>query len=293
MVGIDRAAAPTSGPPVATADPDAYTLAVSVSPHFGRLDASILWVVTKIFADAHDKRVKQGGYLFLAHLLRWCHIDQLSLFAGTELCDVATICIPNILKLCLNKQQNGWVWSYETTLKYLNLLVAAGVLVTRQGEPGIYYLPLGAYTLLPEQAAGQIAKLAGKRARVSQSAAFQRTVMHCALQGTPLLSPVREEVVQAASKDGFLVDEQELHQAAQAICAVIQRHQGVELLPAAMVEVMQVLCDHRPRLLKKTESRFVTNPKAAALLLASDAGRSTLSDEKGDSTKGGDSRWSE
>ncbi|MGH2638943.1 MAG: hypothetical protein ACRDF4_06645, partial [Rhabdochlamydiaceae bacterium] len=108
-----------------------------------RVHDSLLWVTCNIFASSRDRRVKRGGILFLAHLLRMSEIIQLSLFPGTEVGDVARIVIPNILKLCRKRQENGWGWCYDTTLKYLHLLIAASVLVTHPHEPGIYYLPFG------------------------------------------------------------------------------------------------------------------------------------------------------
>jgi len=234
-----------------------------VSPLFARVHPSILWVVAKIFAASRDGRVKKGGCVFLAHLLRFSSIDQLSLFPNTEVGDVARICIPNILKLCLNKHKNGWPWCYDTTLKYLHLLVAAGVLVTRPDERGIYYLPLGTYALLPEHAATQIEKLAGQRSRLSKSAAFKRTAVHCTLTGTV---PTLEDAWQADSPQpgALVVDEQEMQRLVQALCTTLHRCQGVALLPTTLVEVTRVLATHTPHVLKKSDGRVIMKAKEDA-----------------------------
>lgn len=255
--------------------------AQAVSPLIVRVDDSILWVVTRIFAAPGDRRVKRGGCVFLAHLLRFATLVQLSLFPATEVGDVARIAIPNILKFCRNKA-NGWPWCYDATLKYLGLLVAAGVLVTRPDEPGIYYLPLDIYALLPEYAGRRIEQLAAKRAKVSRSAAFKRTAIHCRLPGEQTLSPNPAWI--ADSPMDALLDGREMQQLVQALDAVIQNCQGVSLLPATLAEVTLLLARKLPHLMKKG-SPFLARPQGQAVQLieAAGSGRKHSQDQIADS----------
>lgn len=227
--------------------------ALEICPLVGQVHDSTLWVVDKIFADSRDRRVRRGGSLFVAHLLRLGTLIQLSLFPGTEAGDVVRIAIPNVLKLCLNRRKNGWGWCYDTTLKYIRLLVAAGVLITRPDEPGIYYLPLGAYALPPEHAARQVEKLAGQRSKVSRSTAFKRTALHSALIDEPWM-------VDSSGRDVLVVDESEMQRMVQTLCAAVQR-QGIAVQTATMVEMTRIVAKHAPRVLKKGDGRFVVRRK--------------------------------
>jgi hypothetical protein len=241
--------------------------ALAISHLIARVDESILWVVIKIFAASRDKRVKRGGCLFLAYLLRFSVVDQISLFPGTEICNVAKICIPNIRKISWSrawKQESGWPWCYETTTKYIGLLIAAGVLITRSGEPGIYYLPLGAYVLLPDHARKQLEKLAERRPRVSQSAAFKRTAIHCSLLsegGSP-----DDAWMVDSPKGALFMDELELQRMVQALDTTLQSCQGVALLPSTLVEMMRVVAKHAPRVLKK-DGRFIARSRDEVMQL--------------------------
>ena len=235
-----------------------YAAALAVSPLFARIDQSILWTVAKIFASSRDKRVKRGGYLFLAHLLRYSNVDQLSLYPGTEIGDVAKITIPNVLKLCLHKKHNGWLWCYETTLKYLNLLVVAGVLTARPHEQGIYYISLGSYALLPEHAAQQIEQLARKRPKLSRSTAFQRTAIHCTIQDMTAVSSAAPYLVDSASYAGNGIDEQDVKRAVHAICLAIERVQHIILEPTAMLEITRVFAEQTVRVFN---GKFVARTK--------------------------------
>ena len=237
--------------------------ALAISSLIERVDDSVLWIVIKIFAAARDRRVKRGGCLFLAHLLRFSTLVQLSLFQGTEVGDAARIAIPNILKFCQDKT-NGWPWCYDTTLKYLNLLVAAGVLATRPDEPGIYYLPLSPYALLPEHAAKKVEKLAGKRSKVSHSAAFKRTAVHCTLLGNGM--SVGDTWMVDSPKGILIIDELEMQHLVQALGAALQSCQGIALLPSTMVEVTRVVAKHAPRVLKK-DGRFIARSREEAMRL--------------------------
>src|SRR6185312_15739684 len=113
VLALDSTSPPES---LGIAENEDLQAALTISPIIRLVDTSILWVVAKIFAHAYDKRVKSGGFLFLAHLLRFSTLVQLSLFPGTEVCDAARIAIPNILKLCKEKKHNGWPCCYDTTL---------------------------------------------------------------------------------------------------------------------------------------------------------------------------------
>lgn len=236
----------------------------AISSLIEQVDDSVLWIVIKIFAAARDKRVKRGGCLFIAHLLRFSTLVQLSLFQGTEISDAARIAIPNILKFCKNRA-NGWPWCYDTTLKYLDLLIWAGVLVTRPDEPGVYYLPLNTYVLLPEYAARQVEKLAGKRSKVSRSAAFKRTAVHCTLLGDG--KPVGDAWMVDSPKGALVIDEQEMQQLVQALGAALQNCQGIALLPTTIVAMTRVVAKHAPRVLKK-DGRFFAREKTQLFLQA-------------------------
>ena len=171
---------------------DEFQEALSLCPHVARVDDSVLWVVSKIFDSARDRRVKKGGYLFLAYFLRLSTIDQLSLFPGTEKCDVAVVQVRRVIDLCkLPKDQ--WPWCYESTLKYLDLLVAAGVFERHhlgRGRGQAIHFPLRPYMLIPEGAEKRLSAMSTKRARVSASAAFTRVVQHCHTQpGSDVASP--------------------------------------------------------------------------------------------------------
>lgn len=250
----------------------------AISPLIDRFDDSVLWNVAKIFSAGHDKRVKRGGCVFLAYLLRFSTFVQRSLFPGTEVGDAARIAIPNILRICQNKE-NGWPWCYESTLKYLDLLVAAGILVKRPDEPGIYYLR-STYALRQEDAIERIEKLAKKRSKVSHSAAFKRTKDHCtkSCDGTSL-----DDLQMVDSPKGALVvDEQEVARLVQTLSAAIQRCQGVALLPSTLAEVMHIVATHAPSVLKKGAARFIARRSREATSLLSgdrrqpfDAGEST------------------
>jgi hypothetical protein len=242
---------------------DQYQEALEISEQLARVDSSLLNQITKIFATSKDKRVKRGGCLFTAHLLRFSVVDQLSLFPGSEICDVAKITIPNILKLCLDKARFQWPWCYDTTLKYIGLLVAAGILLQRPGERGIYYLPLGPYVLLPQHASQHIEKLIRKRAKVSKSAAFQRTVEQCLappIPGTP-------EFVDSALKAGISLDAREIQHTLQEIQGILQSQQGVTLLPSTVREMLRVLTEHTPRILQKRTGTPITVSAQSLLLL--------------------------
>lgn len=236
--------------------------AQTISGLIARVDDSILWVASRIFAAPHDRRVKRGGCVFLAHLLRFATLVQLSLFPETEVGDVARIAIPNIFKFCRNKA-NAWPWCYDATLKYLGLLVAAGVLVTRPDEQGIYYLPLDVYALLPEYAEKQIEKLATKRSKVSRSAAFRRTAVHCALPGKQI-STNASKIGDSSPFDAL--DEQEMQRLMQGLDAVIQQRQGVTLLPSTLAEMAQMIAREIPCILKK-KGAFLAKPRGQAVQL--------------------------
>lgn len=234
--------------------------AQAICPLIGQVHQSTLWVLAKIFAGDRDRRVKRGGILFAAYLLLHASLVQRSLFEGTEVGDVARICIPNVLKLC---RAEDWPWCYDTTLKYLRLLVTAGVLLTRPGEPGIYYLPLCAYVLLPEHAHGQLEKLATRRTKVSRSGAFKRTTIHCAVLDEPQIvdSP-------AGDPDVLLIDEGEMQRLVQSVCSTLQNAQDITLQPATIAQITRIVARHAPRVLKKRDGRFLVRSKeeAAALL---------------------------
>jgi hypothetical protein len=197
-------------------DEQHYQEALAICSLYALLDQSIRYALHTVFGPSTDKRVKRGGNIFIAHLLRFGSMVQDSLFPGTEICDCARIVIPNILAFT---KDPSWPWCYDTTLKYLNLLVAAGILITKPEERGIYYLPIGPYVLLQEHAKQQIEHLAHRRTKVSRSTAYMRTVQHC-------LTPPNAVVPEFAGPP-LSFDEQGMQQALSAIAAVLQRQQGV------------------------------------------------------------------
>ena len=233
--------------------------ALAISPLFARVDDSVLWVIIKIFASANDGRVV-NACLFLAHFLRISMVDQRSLFPNTEVCDVAVVALPSVRALSiLEKEKYQWPYCYETTLKYFGLLVAAGVFLkprVKRGNGVVYHFPLGIYTLLPEHAGREVAKLAKKRARVSRSNAYQRVAVHCSLEG--ISSAPGEAPVIFSSKVGSLgpeflaIDILEVQRVAQAISESVQRHQQVALLPAALLEIARVVSEHTLRVKKSS-----------------------------------------
>lgn len=259
---------------------DEVRAAQAICPLIRQIHESTLWTAHKIFSASRDKRVRVEGCLLIAHLLRFSIVVQTSLFPGTEICDVAKICIPNIRKISWSrawKQASGWPWSYETTLKSIDLLIAAEVLITRPGEPGIYYLPLGPYVLLPDHASQQIEKLAQKRAKVSRSAAFKRTTVHCALLEEPHIvdSPFGPEVLQ--------IDESEMQRFMSSVCATLRSEEHIALKPTTIAQLTKAVARHAPRVLKKRDGRFIVRPKEEAAALLS-APRSTTGDEIVDSS---------
>jgi hypothetical protein len=233
--------------------------AYAVCSLIDQVHPSLVWITCNIFASAHDKRVKRGGTLFLAHLLRFASIVQFSFFADTELSDFAKISIPNIAAICASrakKAHSGWPWCYDTTTKYLKLLIAAGILITRNDEPGIYYLPLNEYTLLPEYADQHIEQLASARPKVSKSAAFRRATIHCTLQGTPLSLSPEETMVDFPKSETFMVDFDAAQRTLKKISTVIRRSQHITLSPQAEVDLLHILKEDLPHLLKKNDGRF-------------------------------------
>lgn len=222
-----------------------------------RVDRSTLYVVRKIFADGQDRRVKRGGLLFLACLLRMSIVVQITLWDGTEICDAARIDIPNVYKLWEKRKVTGWKWCYDTTSKYLKLLVAAGVLITaeqvteekrrtKKGERGVYYLPLGNYAFRPEYAKGQLEKLATKRPKVSKSMAFRRTAEHTSVEALmATLGPEKsfnEEAAQALIED---------------VIQTLQKS-GKKFTPVERIGLLRVLVEHAPRVYNGEEKHLFT-----------------------------------
>lgn len=222
-----------------------WSAARIISPLIDRVDKSTLFVACKLFADPLGRRRSLGALSFLAHLLRYSTVDQMSLFAGSEICDVAKIHIPNMLKMCRNKKINGWPWCYDTTTKYISLFVAVGVLITHENKPGIYYLPLGAYVLLPKRAEQSIEKLATRRSKVRESAAFQQATIHCTVHkaakglGTSL----------GELSLGLVLDEQAAQVAIQEMYNVFYQ-EGLTPSPAMSTALLQVFSKHVPSLLR-------------------------------------------
>lgn len=232
-----------------TEDEQQYQEALAICSLYALLDQSIRYALHNVFGPSNDKRVKRGGHIFLARLLRFGTLVQDSLFPGTEICDYARIVIPNILVFT---RDPSWPWCYDTTLKYLNLLVAAGILITKPDERGIYYLPMGPYVLLQEHAKQQIEHLAHKRTKISRSAAYIRTVQHC-------LTPPNAVLPEFAGT-AISLDEQGMQQALSAIAAVLQRQQGVSLLPKTMSEITSVLAAYIPQASHKKRTPFLPLP---------------------------------
>lgn len=144
---------------------DEYKAALAISPQFEFVHPSVFWTVTQIFASSRDGRVKKSGCMFLAHFLRLASIKQMTLpHIGT--CDVAVITIPTIYLLCTDPKY-GWPWCYDTTTKYLSLLVAAGIFskpLQKRGQGVVYHFPLAAYTM-PAHGLKKLEQLAKKEQR--------------------------------------------------------------------------------------------------------------------------------
>ena len=99
---------------------------------------------TKFLLPLHDRRVTVSATVFFAHFLRLARIIQLTL-PNLGTCDVAVIHIPTVYELCTNKSLYAWPMCYEATLKYLRLLVAAGVFnkpKQKRGTGVVYHFPL-------------------------------------------------------------------------------------------------------------------------------------------------------
>jgi hypothetical protein len=88
-----------------------------------------------------------------------------------------------------------------------------------------------------------------------------------------LPSTVEPETADSPKREALTIDEQEVQRAALAINATLQRQQGVTLLPTTLLEIVQVLTEYTPRVLRKRVGKSLTT-SARSLLPLANASRS-------------------
>lgn len=217
---------------------------------------TVLRLIAVLFAHANI-----DGLEFLWHLLRLSTVIQLAMFPG---CDVAKIEIRSIWSLC-TEPEYSWPWSYATTEKYFRILSAIGVFLKpskkKRDEKQIYYFPLRPYEM-PHDAYQKLEQLAQTKSK-KNSKQIYRKVANTALtfrvqlqalasrafQDIPLPLPQIEGTTRVKRRQTppshIIVDSPSttiaLHEALQGICHVLERTQGIKLLPTTLVELQTIL----------------------------------------------------